>query len=701
MFKGLLFGLTIFQSAFLLFMVQPLISKYILPWFGGSSSVWTTAMLFFQVVLCAGYLLADLMIRYVPIRRQMWFYAGLFALALFSLPIIPADSWKPTGLETPIWRVLGLLALAVGLPYLILSTTGPIIQAWYARAADKSTVYRLYALSNAGSLLALLVYPFVVEPLFDLHRQAILWTSAFGLYMIFMLACSYVVRNSAESLTEDSLSTQDDNSELGGDAPPRWFQYAGWIFFPMVASLLFLATTNHVCQDVASLPLLWIIPLALYLITLIICFDRPLWYRPILMGTAAIVLAAWAINPDKFLWWSKEERNVHFTIEFLVSFGALFFGCMVCHGEVAKLRPSPKYLTLYYLMLSAGGALGGLFVSLVAPVIFEKYFEWGVSLELVIVASVIALTRIFVLILKGYPKYRIWVAVPIIVEIALVGGSFYWIFQKGLVFDRRSVVATGRNFYGALRVMEYYPNDPERHMRMFVHGNIRHGQQYLKPEKQRTPASYYPPESGAPKAIEQFASSSAHVGVVGLGIGTLAVYGKPGDRYTFYEINPMVEQYARKYFTYLEQCQAEVEIVIGDARLSMERQSPQAFDVIVVDAFSGDAIPVHLITKEAMDVYARHLKPDGILVFHISNSYLDLYPVTLKLAEYAGLDSRLIITQGNDEDTVYRTDYVVLTNRTDFLRQNPNHPPDRKVNDRVPLWTDHYSNLFQILKTPW
>ncbi len=701
MFKGLLFGLTIFQSAFLLFMVQPLISKYILPWFGGSSSVWTTAMLFFQVVLCAGYLLADLMIRYVPIRRQMWFYAGLFALALFSLPIIPADSWKPTGLETPIWRVLGLLALAVGLPYLILSTTGPIIQAWYARAANKSTVYRLYALSNAGSLLALLVYPFVVEPLFDLHRQAILWTSAFGMYMFFMLACSYVVRNSATTLSEDSLTAQDDITELDGGARPRWFQYAGWIFFPMVASLLFLATTNHVCQDVASLPLLWIIPLALYLITLIICFDRPLWYRPILMGTAAIVLAAWAINPDKFLWWGKEERNVHFTIEFLVSFGAMFFGCMVCHGEVAKLRPSPKYLTIYYLMLSAGGALGGLFVSLVAPVIFEKYFEWGVSLELVIFASLIALTRAFVLILIGYPKLRLWIAAPIIVEIAMVGGSFYWIWEKGLVFDRTSVIATGRNFYGAIRVMEYYPKNPEKHMRMFVHGNIRHGQQYQKPEKQRTPGSYYPPDSGAAKAIKQFESSPAHVGVVGLGAGTLAAYGKPGDRYTFYEINPMVEQFARKYFTYLEQCRAELEIVIGDARLSMERQPPQAFDVIIVDAFSGDAIPVHLITKEAMDVYARHLKPDGFLVFHISNSYLDLYPVTLKLAEYAGLDSRLIITPGNDDDSVYRTDYVVLTNRTDFLRQYPKHPPDHKVNDRVPLWTDHYSNLFQILKTPW
>jgi protein-L-isoaspartate O-methyltransferase len=417
-----------------------------------------------------------------------------------------------------------------------------------------------------------------------------------------------------------------------------------------------------------------------------------------MMAFATIIFASWAVNPDKFLTWGQ-RRNVHFSVEFAVSFAVLFFGCMICHGEVSKLRPATRYLTTYYLLLSIGGALGGVFVSLIAPVIFEKYFEWGVSLELVVLASVMAILRAIVV---YWPRLemRPFLLAVVLVLTPLAGTAIYWIGKTGLTYNRQYLVAAGRNFYGSFRVMEYDKDNPEIHMRMFVHGNIRHGQQFLKPEKQKIAGSYYPPASGAAKAIEQYSSGPARVGVIGLGAGTLAAYGKLGDHYTFYEINPMVEKFARTYFTFLEQCDAKVDVLLGDARLSMERQEPQNYDVIIVDAFSGDAIPVHLITKEAMDVYARHLKPDGMLVFHISNSYLDLYPVTLKLAEYAKMDSRLIISDGNDAESVYRTDYVVLTNRNDFLRQYPKHPEWRTYNEKVPLWTDHYSNLFQILKLP-
>ena len=671
-----LYALTIFISAVLLFLVQPIVAKQILPWFGGSAAVWTTCLVFFQFLLLFGYTYADWTTRRLQARRQALIHIALLAISLISLPIIADAAWKPAGDEDPTWRILGLLTLTIGLPYFLLSTTGPLVQAWFARSFPSATVYRLFALSNFGSLLALVAYPFAIEPWINTSEQS--WTWSVG-YVLFALLCTgsaiYSARTAPAPVTAAAAPAAQGPAPSAGD-------YATWLLLAGMGSFMLLAVSNHIAHDIASVPFLWILPLTLYLLTFILCFEGRQgqgWYRrswflgPMLVAVAAM---AWSVY---------HERGIVDVKEALPLFSAgLFLMCMFFHGELAAMKPSPRYLTGFYLMVSLGGALGGLAVGFVAPKVFNAYYEFGLGL-LITLALAAYLTR-------GLNKL-----VPL-AALAALGTTGYYVTMH---FDSLSsnTRVMERNFYGTLRVKDTGPeNDPET-MRRMLHGMIMHGEQHLGPRR-KEPTSYYGATSGVGQAITTLQPSGPiRVGVVGLGVGTLAAYGRPGDTYRFYEINPQVIDAARKEFFFLSDSQAKIETVLGDARLAMEREAPQQYDVLAIDAFSSDSIPVHLVTREAMAVYLKHLKPGGVLAIHITNRFLRLGPVVKQLAQDHGLHAILIDDDAKDSDLA-TTDWMLLSRDADLLKR-PDLSRGQAAIEELPglrIWTDSFNNLFQILK---
>jgi SAM-dependent methyltransferase len=762
------FALAIFTGAFLLFQVQPLIGKYILPWFGGTPAVWTSCMLFFQLLLLAGYAYAHVSTRRLSARAQAVLHLALLLAAVALLPITPSNAWKPHDSGYPVWRIMTLLAVSVGLPYFVLSATGPLLQDWFRRMHPGRSPFRLYALSNLASLLALVSYPFWFEIEFSRQAQAAAWSWGMGVFVLLCGYCAVRVWKSnwtAPAAPEAALSSQEENVR------PGFRRYLLWLALPACASVLLLATTNKLCLDVAVIPFLWVLPLSLYLLTFIISFDSPRWYSRVGFGIAlgpTLGAMVWALDhgDDASLIWQ------------VVLYGAALFVCgMVCHGELYRLRPAPRYLTAYYLMIAAGGALGGLFVGVVAPLAFNTYVElhWGLALCLFLFLAVCVSDREAL----GTASWRAlalfyglaaWIGVERLVAWSgnwlknnptklplkslanlnwnwaqhvhwLVAVAFVALVARGVVrktlFSPRNwhlrtclLVTAGflvlgvalareswlagrgalnlaRNFYGVLCVWDYRQNEPEQRHLLLQHGRITHGLQFLDPESSKRPTTYYVEESGVGLALRHFPRSQDRViGVVGLGTGTLAAYGRKGDRLRFYEINPEVERVARNRFTYLKQCPAQVEVVLGDARLSMERERPQQFDVLALDAFSSDAIPVHLLTREAFDIYLRHLKPDGVIAVHISNHYLNLTPVVNNLAAHFQL-KRLSVSEGDpfDDDEGewwrYASTWVLLTRNQAFLdlpaiREARTEP--EKPGIKIPLWTDDCASLFPILE---
>jgi SAM-dependent methyltransferase len=751
----LLYALTILVSAFLLFQVQPVIAKIILPWFGGSAAVWTTCLLFFQMVLLLGYLYAHAVVRYLKPKTQMVLHCALLLLSAAALPIYPSASWKPSGAEEPTFAILKLLLLSVGLPYFLLSTTGPLIQAWYARRFRDAMPYRLYALSNAGSMFALISYPPLFEPFFGTHRQAILWSVGYG---VFILVCAITALKSGG---EDQVA--EAKEEATAEHRPGLRQFALWIALPACASILLLATTNHLSQNVAAIPFLWVLPLSIYLLTFILTFEGSGWYRrnPYLQ-LLAVALAGMAMA-------NKVDSSGVVPIKILVplfSMG-LYTCCMVCHGELARLKPHPRYLTHFYLMISAGGAVGGLFVGLIAPHFFPALYEFPIGIALcgvlvlvviqgdreykwfgsilspawilgasvlLVVASQVAfawrgplldwtgkIARIFsstadtsslenemvlgtmaivaVLVVlmarSGRARGKVLAMVAELIVLTVVGYISYNIRQ--LTADYR---LTARNFYGALRVRDSGLPSEFDATRTLTHGTINHGEQFLNPMRRDLPTTYYGPGTGVGIAIkEQGKSRAIRVGVIGLGTGTLASYGREGDYFRFYEINPLVLKFARTEFTFLNDCKAKLEVAMGDARLSLEKEAPEKFDVLAVDAFSSDSIPVHLLTREAMEIYRRHLAPGGILAVHISNRYLDLQPVLLGETQALGLIARMIDNDEDDSADVFSATWVLITEpATGFTPEEIQRSSEITVAKPIRLWTDDYSNLFQILK---
>ena len=678
------YACTIFLSAFLLFAVQPMIGKIILPWFGGSAAVWSTCLLFFQAALLAGYFYADRSTRWLKPRRQATLHIALMAISLALLPVLPSPSWKPSQAGDPSLRILLLLAATIGLPYLLLSTTSPLLQAWYVAAKPGAVPYRLFALSNFGSLLALLSYPVIVEPTFTTHGQAYGWS---GIYVVFVLICAAVAWRAMPTTPRQPATTADTDAGTS----PSWTIRILWTALAACASTLLLAISNHLSSNVAPIPFLWVLPLSVYLLSFILCFERDKVYnRGVFLPLLAIALSGAGYG----IYANEGNPNIAWAIPTFVA--ALFVCCMVCHGELARLKPDPRHLTSFYMMLSLGGTLGGVFVAIVAPRVFQTYLELPLSM---VACSALAATVLWIS--PGHWNGRVPVgAVRIAMIVLTIGLAVYLGYEK----HRSDAVfrMSARNFYGVLRVRDIPEDEEETAVRRLIHGTINHGTQLLDAAHRDEPTSYYGPFSGMGRAMGYLQKRGpVRVGVVGLGAGVTASFCRPGDVFRFYEINPLDLSIANTWFTFLRDCKAGHQVLLGDARLTLEAQPSQQFDLMAIDAFTSDAIPVNLLTREAFALYFRHLKPTGILAVHVSNRYLDLVPVVARNAQDLG--KAAIDVDDEDEEANYFTnsEWVLVSSDGaifhDAAFKSSSVQPVR-VRPNLRPWTDDYSNLFQILK---
>ncbi len=682
----LLYAVTIFLSAFLLFQLQPLIARMILPWFGGTAAVWATCLLFFQAALLGGYFYSHFIVNRLAPKRQYLLHVALLAAALAFMPVAPNPWWKPPSPDAPIFRILGLLAATVGLPYFMLSTTGPLIQAWFARGFPGRSPYRLYALSNLGSMLALLTYPPLVEPLMPLTSQAWMWSASF---ILFAALCCFTGLRALRSAPASSAHAQAAPEALP-PAPPRIPAKLLWVVLAACPSMLLLSLTTHLTTDVAPIPFLWILPLALYLLTFILCFDADGWYRrgffwalsPLALGALAYLSLQGPAN----------RPGIRTTIAILAA--AFFALLMVFHGELARRKPEPAHLTGYFLMISVGGALGGIFVALVAPLVFPAMIELPVTLGLMTIVLTLMANRDAGLGMRG--DLLGWKSIGLL---SLCSAILGYLGSELKTVNADSILVV-RNFYGELRVRQsggVYDMDGYRTL---MHGAINHGEQYTHPARRREVSTYYCEDTGIGRLMaDRDIARMQRVGIVGLGSGNLAGYSRLGDFYSFYEINPLVDRIANNYFWYLKNAEGATGVLLGDARLTLEKQEPQNFDYLAVDAFSSDAIPVHLLTKEAINLYFRHLRPDGVLVVNISNRFIDLRPVLERAASATGRVAIEVETDDSDDGRCYGTTWVLLANSMrpfqtkSFAGFKPIPPqPWLKV------WTDDFSNLYKVLK---
>jgi hypothetical protein len=673
-----LFAGTIFSSAFLLFLVQPLIAKQILPWFGGSAAVWSVCMVFFQVVLLAGYAYSDWVTRRLSVRVQARLHVALLLASLAFLPIVTSARWKPTGAEDPAWWILGLLLATIGLPYFLLSTTGPLVQSWVARTPWGAQVYRYFSLSNLASLASLLSYPVLIEPRSTVVQQSWGWSWGYSLFVVLCSAATlYVSRRWAGSAVVSVPDVDARRASTAPDAPPRAGDYLLWLVLPALASWLLLAVSNHITQNVAAIPFLWVLPLSVYLLSFVLTFESDRWYRrTVVLPLAAFMLVLCAFG-------LQDSIGSHVKTALPIYVAGLFVLCMFLHGEMARLRPGARYLTRFYLMLSLGGAVGGVTVGLVAPHVLPAYYELGIGLVLVALAGVALLRTRRILVFSA-------------LALAACCAWFLALQVRNDVTDARRMT---RNFYGTLSTIDTHRDDPADDVRKLFHGSVKHGEQYLAPARRHEPTAYYGPHSGIGLAISAAPQRPRRVGVIGLGAGTLAVYGRPGDVYRFYEINPQVFELADTEFSFLADSAARIERVLGDARLALERDSAQAFDVLAVDAFSGGAVPIHLITAEAIDVYLRHMQPGGVIAFNVTNRFIALAPVVEKVALARGLHAALVHDEA-ENSAFRRTDYVLVARDPQALMRHPIRGATSTPEPIASLepWTDDFNNLFGVLK---
>jgi hypothetical protein len=675
-----LYAIVTVLSALLLFLLEPMAARQLLPLFGGSAAVWTTCLVFFQCALLAGYAYAhELATRLIP-RTQAFAHIGLLTAALLSLQVRVQPSSEAVT-RHPIPTLLWILTATIGLPFLTLASTSPLLQSWHAHTRQQARLpWWLYALSNAGSLLALLLYPSIIEPNFALRSQVVIWDTGF---------CIFAALCGALALQQRRHSAAP---RIPGKAPALEYPVQSrtsllWILLPASASMLLCAVTNHLGENIASIPLLWIVPLAAYLLSFIVAFtsDRA-WPNFLSVRMLALTLAIFAY----LLYTSRAALPLQVSIP--VYTAALFFACLYCHAELYRLRPAAAAVTRYYLFISLGAALGAIWVGVVAPNIFHANHDVAIA------AIALAATALAASWKSGWTARVAWTSAAI----ALVYVAF---FQAGVLGEDTLVEL--RSFYGSLRVTETHLPPEAETTRTLFHGRIQHGTQLFGNGFRTQPSSYYAHNSGVGLALDLCCQNldgkplSRRIGVVGLGAGTLAVYGKPGDDITFYEIDPLVERLAGALFTYLRDSPATVRVIPGDARLSIahEKASPP-YDLLVLDAFSGDAIPVHLLTAQAIALYRRHLQPNGVLAIHISSQYLDLAPQLALQAQNAGLHAALIHSDADDARGIFAADWVLMTADPDLLGR-PEIAKAAQPLRQLPglrLWTDDYSSLLPLLK---
>ncbi|HZU09300.1 MAG TPA: fused MFS/spermidine synthase [Pseudacidobacterium sp.] len=664
----LLYACVVFLSAFLLFLVQPMVAKQLLPVLGGSAAVWTTCLVFFQSALLLGYLYADRVATRLRPRTQAIVHVLLLTAALATLGLrVHPNAWAATW--HPFITVFVLLTLIAGLPYFALSATTPLLQAWYSGSFQAPMPYRLFSLSNAGALLALVIYPVLVEPYFALKTQTRCWSAGFFLFAVLCGAIAWSVRH---TLPRREAAIHAQKIPTG--------TLALWMLLPCCSSLLLCAFTTHLGQNIAAIPLLWILPLTAYLLSFILAFHSPRTYpRWLMLRLTACTLGV--------LGYVAYGTQTTLPVQVLVPLYciSLFVICFFLHGELYRLRPAAEEATKFYLALSFGSALGALFAGVAAPILFRANYELVGGLVLAMVLA-LATTWSF-----GFMARLFWATG--ILALAWIG------FVQAKAWRQDTLVQL-RSFYGTLRVTQTHWPPKAKVTRTLYHGTIQHGTQMFGNGMRMQPASYYGPGSGVGLAMRLCCVGRLkHVGVVGLGTGTLAVYGRPGDTFRFYEIDPLVERLARELFTYLRETPAQADIILGDARYSLDRDRTGPFDVLVLDAFSGDAIPVHLLTAQALTLYRKHLTPDGILAFHISSQYLNLEPVLAREAQQAGLHAITVRSAGNESLGIFAAEWVLLTRNEQFLSQpevvNASNPSLLQANVR--LWTDDYASLLPVL----
>jgi hypothetical protein len=687
----LLFAVSIFLSAFLLFQVQPMIGKAILPWFGGTPAVWSTLLLVFQVLLTGGYAYAAWLARRTRTQTRIHILFLLFGILLIGIrgvlggsPVLPVMSAISLNLDAPVLEIVIALLLSAGLPFFILSSNGPLIQAWFSRLHPGRAYAPLYALSNAGSLLGLLTYPFWIEPNLPLREQGGIWSIGFILFGI--LTGWIVYRTGSTALPTQAESIPEPINR--GHRPSRALILL-WIILSATGSLFLLSVTNQISQEVAVIPFLWILPLAIYLISFILTFSGDRGYKRKFHAWMFILSAGLT------LFVLLNATRLHISWQILAYSLLLFEACMLCHGELYRLRPPAEYLTTFYLMVSIGGALGGTFVSLLAPLIFNGYWEFfvGLALTMAILLSIFRSSQ-------DVPvRARFALTVFFLVTIMLAILSTYF---SGALYAKR-------NFYGVIRVRALIPEGSNEPANIMTHGITVHGLQFIHPELRHLPTTYYVPDAGAGLAITNHPrhGPGLRVGLLGAGVGTLTVYGQPADTYRLYEINPVVVELAEGqggYFSFVSDSLAEVIMVPGDARISLERELDeghwQNFDVLVLDTFSSDSVPVHLVTQEAFGLYLSQLAPDGIIAAHITNLHLDLQPVFWQLAQHYNLSIVRVDYEG-DSNGGYASHWILLSPDPNILEIPAIQ--ERSTNltgysTDIQLWTDDYSNLFQILK---
>jgi hypothetical protein len=665
-----LYACVVFLSAFLLFLVQPMVAKQLLPVLGGSAAVWITCLVFFQAVLLLGYAYADFAVTRLRPRAQALMHVTLLAAALTTLGLrIRTSQWAATW--HPMLTVFTLLSLIIGLPYLSLSTTTPLLQAWYTGSFRATWSFRMFSLSNAGALLALLLYPTVIEPYITLKTQTRGFSTGFFLFAVLCGGIAWSVRQ--------TLPDRSPRVEPAETVTPQ--RKALWLLLPGCSSLLLCAFTSHISQNVAAIPLLWILPLSAYLLSFIVAFHSQQAYPRWLM----VRLAACTLGILGYL-----LHDVHGNLPVQISVPlyclCLFVLCFFFHGELYRLRPATGSATGFYVLLSLGSALGALFVGVLAPNIFRANYELAIGLVL---SAVLALAMMWNF---GIIARIFWAALAA------------WLVWVGVAQARawqQNTLVQLRSFYGTLRVTETHWPPLAGTTRTLYHGTIQHGVQFYANGMRTQPLSYYAPSSGLGLALRLCCRGrTKRVGIVGLGAGTIAAYGQPGDTFRFFEIDPLVERIARELFTYLRDTPARTDVVLGDARFSINRDNSGPYDVLALDAFSGDAVPIHLLTQQALALYRKHLAPDGILAFHISSQYLDLEPVLARAAQQAGMHAVTVHSAGDENQGIFNADWVLLTNDEAFLSQPEvaRAVQPAQMRNNVNLWTDDYSGILPILK---
>jgi tetratricopeptide (TPR) repeat protein len=581
-------------------------------------------------------------------------------------------------------QIVLIVLASVGLPFFALSTTGPLLQVWYHRATQGASPYRLYALSNAGSLMALLTYPFLIEPALPLAKQSVIWSALFVLFAVVVGTCGIAALRAAPATAVSVQATvRQPSPPVARGRPALWFALG---FLP---SAMLLAATNQICLDVASVPFLWVLPLSLYLLSFILTFDSPRWY------SRRVYPAAFGLSAAGMAWVLNGGGAASAPLQAAVYLCGLFTCAMLCHGELARLKPDPAQLTTFYVVIAAAGCAGGVFVAVLAPLLFDSFLELH--------QTILGTLGLMLLLFRRDPAWRLtpgsraWAGrASVAAALAIAAGLGYGVVQERADDEYRS-----RDFYGVLRITRMELSGPDDAIVKLVHGRIIHGAQFTSATRRGRPTLYYGRRSGAGLALQHHASDGPRrIGVVGLGAGTLAVYGRKQDSMCFFEINPEVARLAREHFTYLSDSPAACEVVLGDARLALEaerqRGGSRGFDVLALDAFSSDAIPTHLLTREAVQLYLAHLRSDGILAVHLSNQHFDLTPVLAEFCRSEGLFSRVVADKGDVAGAPSL--WVLLSRNAAALAAREFEGFPRVDRERLVAWTDAHCSLLSVLR---